>query len=222
MYCQIKSWIVALSLIVSTSAFSQPDEEIDTSSPHDLFWNGFSEGCIGRNIISDVFWFEFNTEMSLNSFTLGYMPDTNNGPAFLARLDTGTSNKGFFSSNDNPPSVFLAYSMGVFSCIVKTDFKKCPKAQKAYDLISNTKISLKENFKNKFGIKASHYTRYNLQVMDGAAHFNQWELTSGKSDMEKSIIEAHKLLFECAEPAAKQLFEKLGKEYKKEVIYKSH
>ena len=198
--------ITACLLIFSPILTAQSDEEIDLYAPHDSFWNGFNEGCIGRNIAYDVFWSDFDTDLSLNSFTIGFIPDTNNGPAFLARLNTGVSG-GYFQNN--PKTVFLSWSLGGTSCIIKTDFDKCKEANKVMNDLQKIKIAVNENFDNKHGLTASHATSYYLKVLDGSNHFNQWEITSGKSDIEKTITESSLALYQCSKEAANDLFERL-------------
>ena len=45
---------------------AQDDNDFDESPPHDSFYNGFNEGYIERSIINDVFWFDFDTNLSLS------------------------------------------------------------------------------------------------------------------------------------------------------------
>ncbi len=187
---------------------AQPDEEIDLSAPHDSFWNGFNEGCIGRNIAYDVFWSDFDTDLSLNSFTFGFIPNTNNGPAFLARLNTGISG-GWFQTKDNPETVLLSWSLGGSSCIIKTDLDKCKAAKRVMENLQNVNIAVNDNFEKINGLNVSHATTFFFQVLDGANHFNQWETTSGKSELEKTITKSSLALYECSKKAANDLFKRL-------------
>jgi len=181
---------------------AQEDEDFDNSPRHDSFYNGFNEGCIGRNIIQDIFWFDYDTSLSLSSISFGYMPDLNNGPSFFAKLDTGIS--GGFRKNGKK-TVFLAWALGQKSCIVKTDFEKCSKAEKAYKLLSKTKLKINENFDNTSGMGTFHATSYHLIVNDSNNGVNVWSTSSDNSELEQNIEKATQLLKSCSSKALEEL-----------------
>lgn len=208
-------------LILCPKLSAQPDEKLDLSAPHDSFWNGFSEGCIGRDIYYDIFWFDYDANLSYKSFLVGIKPDSNNGPSFIARLDTGISSQAFHTAKNNPSTVFFAWSLPYATCIVKTDFNHCPQANKAYNDLKKLKISLDEDFDRMPGRFVSHYTSYNLQQMDGSGQHNDWEVTSGDTDMQKIIHSVAQTTLECSQKAVDQLFERL-KINKNNDHFKSH
>ena len=188
-------------LLLSSGTKAQTGE-FDDSPPYDSFYNGYSEGCLGRNINQDIFWLDYDTDMSLSSIAFGYLPDTNNGPSFFARLDSGQSGM-FRKSRDK--TVFLSWSLGVKSCIVKTSFNKCKSANKAFKLLAKTKIPVNTNFDNKMGMGAIHATSYFLIVKDGENNLNKWSVGSGNNTIVRNIEKASELLKGCSSEALKEL-----------------
>ncbi len=206
----INSYLTGLLaiLLTSVSANAQEDTGINEAR-HDSFWHGFNEGCIGRDIYWDVFYFDYDTNLSYRSFTVGMKPDSNNGPSFIARLDTGLSGQTFGETKNNPETLFLAWSLPYATCIVKTNFQACPQAKLAYNKLQNTKLSLNEDFDKRPGMFVLHYTTFNMQQRDGSGQFNDWEVTSGDTDLEAAIYAVAKDTLQCSQKAVDDLFKRL-------------
>ncbi len=193
----VKSVSILVFCLLANIAWPQPDDP-DRSPPHDSFWNGFEEGCIQRNILSDIFWLDFPFDLSLASIAFGYWPDTGKGPAFFARLDSGET--GAFSDN-REKNVFLAWALGHKTCIVKTDFEQCASANDAFDLLKKLKIPINNRFDKPYGMPVFHATEYYLFVNDGAGNFNKWNMESGNNPMVEAVYSAGNLLKQCSQQA---------------------
>jgi hypothetical protein len=191
-------------LVFSLGVLGDSDEQ----QFHDPFWNGFNEGCIGRDIITDIFWMDFPVELSHASFAFGYKPDTGNGPSFFVRLDSGDIR---VSPEKRTKNVFIATSLDNKSCIVKTDYKQCPKAKEAYDLLSKATIPVASYFESPSRMAVMHYTEFYLYVRDGRGLENRWVQRSGDSPLPTYIEKASGLLQECSKPAFQQVVRKDNK-----------
>ena len=189
--------LTALSvLFVSTLSLS-----VMADSSHDTFWEGFNQGCVGRDIVLDVTWLEYPLNLESASIAFAKNPDSGLGPSFLARINSEISVE---SAATNPAKVFLAWSNDEKTCIIKTDTQQCPMAKKALKLFSELKLPVGLGFdspKERFTIL--HWTEYWMAVKDGNGVENLWNDRSGGGPLTDAVESATQMLLSCSEPARK-------------------
>ena len=169
---------------------------------HDPFWHGFNEGCIGRNIIKDVMWMDFPLELPSSSFAFGYKPDTGNGTAFMTGLDPGDL---WSPPEEREERIFLATSLKNRSCIIKTNFKKCPEARQVYNMLKKLMIPAASKFYTSSKFTLMHSTDYFLHLRNSQSLENRWNERSGDSPVTNFVEKASELLRECSESAFTQV-----------------
>jgi hypothetical protein len=184
--------IVAIAAIVLSGCASNPYVE-------PLVWTSLGDGCYERGL-SEVLYepSHFNNIIGVTDIRIGFMPDTGQGPGFMAHF---RQNNIPYSKRTKMPEILLAVGNGKRSCTVLLTQEDCPVAITIYEELAKMNIPISFSFDKPTGITLMHGTDYFLSFKDGQSNQTDWRFYGINHPIQEAIDQALVKLETCAKPA---------------------